>query len=77
VQRDERDLGGRVVQAIEQIGADVDGDHVVPQSLQRVLDARARAQRDPSLERATAFQHGDPRHSSRERCRGRCPTLWQ
>jgi hypothetical protein len=51
VQRDEGDLAGRVAQAIEQIGADVDADDLVPEPLQCVLDARAGAQRDAALDR--------------------------
>ena len=53
VQRDERDVRRRASRRrVDQVAADVDRDDLVAEPLERVLDARARAQRDLALERA-------------------------
>ena len=39
----------------------VDRDHLVAEPAQRVLDLRARAQRDRALQRAPTLEHRDPR----------------
>jgi hypothetical protein len=65
VQRDERDLRAVLAQPLDEVGADVDRDDLVPEPLERVLDARARLQRDLALERAPALEDGDARHAPR------------
>ena len=51
VQRDERDVRALRLQAVDEVGADVDRQHVVAEPRQRVLDPGARAQRDRPLQR--------------------------
>ena len=59
VHRDEGHVGPLGAQALDQVGADVDRQHLVAEPLQRVLDPRPGAQRDAALQRAAAFQHRD------------------
>jgi hypothetical protein len=59
VQRDERDVGRGVAQRGDEVVPDVDRDDVVAQALERVLDPRARLQRDAALERPAALEDGD------------------
>ncbi len=40
VKRDERDLGSGCAQPVDQVRADVDLDHLVPEARERVLDPR-------------------------------------
>ena len=42
-------------QTYDEVVADVDRDHLVPEALERVLDPRARLQRHLALERAPAL----------------------
>ena len=67
VQGDERDVGPLGLQAVDEVGADVDRQHLVAEPRQRVLDARARAQRDRPLQRRAALQHRDLHEASRRR----------
>ena len=59
VQRDERDVGRELAQPGDEVVADVDAVDLVAEALQRVLDARARLQRDAALERAAALEDRD------------------
>ena len=54
-------------QAVDEVGADVDRQHVVAEPRQRVLDARAGAQRDRALQRRPALEHRDLHEASRRR----------
>ena len=67
VQRDERDVGARRLEPLDEVGADVDARHLVAEPLERVLHLGAGAQRDVALERAAALEHGDPAHCARRR----------
>ena len=62
VQRDERDVGLRLAQPLDQVVADVDRDRLVAEPVERVLDARARAQRHLALERRAALEDRDAAH---------------
>ncbi len=62
VEGHERDLGRLVAQPADQVEAHVDAHHLVAQPLERVLHARARAQRHLALERAAALEDRDPAH---------------
>ena len=48
VQRDERDVRRASPQPLDEVGADVDRDHLVAEALERVLDARARSAATPA-----------------------------
>ena len=67
VHRDERHVGPRIGQPIDEVRPDVDRDHLVAETLQRVAHARAGAQRHLALERLAAGQHGDAAHPARRR----------
>ena len=67
VHRHERHVRPRLAQARHQVRGDVDPHHVVPEPLERVLHARAGAQRHRPLERAAALEHHDPAHPPRAR----------
>ena len=62
VERDERGVGRRGTQALDQVGPHVDRDNLVAEALERVLDARPRAKRHLPLERGPALQDGDLAH---------------
>ena len=64
VHGDEGDVGPLGDQALDQVGADVDRQHLVAEPLQRVLDPRPRAQRDAPLQRPPAFEDRDLHASS-------------
>ena len=68
VQRDERDVGPSPLSRLDEVGADVDRDDLVAEPLQRVLDARAGAQRHLALERAPALEDRDGAHLCRRAC---------
>jgi hypothetical protein len=63
VQGDERNLGLGCGESIDEVTPDIDSHHRVAQTLERVLDPRARAQGDLTLERSSALQYGDTAHS--------------
>ena len=67
VERDERHVGLRRLELLDEVGPDVDRRHVVAQSLERVLDLGRRAQRDVALQRAPALEQRDPAHCARLR----------
>ncbi len=67
VQRDEGDVRALGLQALHEVGADVDREHLVPEARQRVLDARPGAQRDRPLQRVAALQDRDLHEASRRR----------
>ena len=67
VQGDERDVGTLGLQAVDEVRADVDRQHVVPEPRERVLDPGAGAQRDGPLERRPALEHRDLHEASRRR----------
>ena len=59
VQRHERHVRALVAEPVDEVRADVDRHHLVAEPLERVLDARARAQRDLPLERVAALEDRD------------------
>ena len=59
--------GRSAVQAVDEVGADVDREHVVAEPRQRVLDPRAGAQRDGALQRGAALEDRDLHEASRRR----------
>ena len=67
VQGDERDVRALGLQAVDEVGADVDRQHLVPEPRQRVLHPRAGAQRDRALQRGAALEHRDLHEASRRR----------
>ena len=64
------------MQPVDEVGADVDRDHLVAEPVERVLHARARAQRDLPLERVAALEdrdlHPALRRSGSTRASGSC-----
>ncbi len=59
VHGDEGDVGPLGAQALDQIAVGFQRQHLVAEPPEGVFDPGAGAQRDPALERATAFEHGD------------------
>ncbi len=67
MQGHERDVRARLLEPVDEVGADVDRGDVVAEALQRVLDLRAGAEGDLALERAAALEQRDAAHCARRR----------
>ena len=72
VQADERGVDLDLAQPLDEVVTDVDRAHLVPEALERVLDARAGAQRDLALQRAPALEHRDAAHGDGAHARAAC-----
>ncbi len=59
MQRHERDVGAGLAEPVHEVRADVDRHDLVAEPVERVLHARARAQRDLPLERVAALEDRD------------------
>ena len=76
VHGDEGDLGRRITEAVDQIGAGVDRHHLVPKPFEGVLHPGARPKGDLALERAAALENGHPGHRVARRERSEGVGMW-
>ncbi len=60
VQGEKRDVGLVASQPRDQVRPDVDGQRLMAETLERLLDAAAGSKRHLPLERAAALEDGDP-----------------
>ena len=72
MQGDEGDLGPGFLQPRDQIGADVDRDHLVAERGERILDPGAASQRHLPLEPPSALEDSDSHRRERDRPVARC-----
>ena len=75
VHGDEGDVGPLGEQPLDQVGAGVERHRLVAESRQRVLDPRARAQRDAALQRLAALEDRDLHSPSAALAEGQDVTL--